>query len=105
MEDPWNVGTAYGNLGIVELAQGNPSEAQVLLQKSVPLFADLAMLGDVAFYLTYLGEAAAALGAIDEAEHHWQDAIRIAHETQALPILLGNLIRLAQLHADRGDIA
>jgi len=105
MEDPWNVGTAYGNLGIVELAQGNPSEAQILLQKSVPLFADLAMLGDVAFYLTYLGEAAAALGAIDEAEHHWQDAIRIAHETQALPILLGNLIRLAQLHADRGDIS
>jgi predicted ATPase/transcriptional regulator with XRE-family HTH domain len=105
LEDPWNVGTAYGNLGIVELAQGNPSEAQMLLQKSVPLIAELGMLGDMAFYLTYLGEAAAALGAADVAEHHWLDALRIAQEAQALPTLLANLIRLAQLHADRGDIA
>lgn len=105
LEDPWNVGTAYGNLGIVELAQGNPSEAQVLLQKSVPLIAELGMLGDMAFYLTYLGEAAAALGTADEAERHWLDALRIAQEAQALPTILGNLVRLAQLHADRGDIA
>jgi len=105
MEDPWNVGTAYGNLGIVELAQGNPSEAQVLLQKSVPLIAELGMLGDMAFYLTYLGEVAAVLGAADEAERHWLDALRIAQGAQALPTLLANLIRLAQLHVDRGDIA
>jgi predicted ATPase len=105
LEDPWNVGTAYGNLGIVELAQGNPSEAQVLLQKSVPLIAELGMLGDMAFYLTYLGEAAVALGAADEAEHHWLDALRIAQEAQALPTLLANLIRLAQLYAEKGDIA
>jgi predicted ATPase/transcriptional regulator with XRE-family HTH domain len=104
IEDPWNVGTAYGNLGIVELAQGNPSEAQVLLQKSVPLFAELGMPGDMAFYLTYLGEAAAALGAADEAERHWLDAVRIAQQAQALPTLLANLIRLAELQAERGDI-
>jgi tetratricopeptide (TPR) repeat protein len=105
MEDPWNMGTAYGNLGIVELAQGNPSEAQALLQKSVPLIAELGMLGDMAFYLTYLGDAAAALGAADEAEHHWLDALRIAQEARALPTLLANLIRLARLHVGRGDIA
>jgi len=105
MEDPWNMGTAYGNLGIVELAEGNPSEAQVLLQKSIPFFANLGMLGDMAFYLTYLGEAAAALGAIDEAEHYWLDAFHIGREMQAFPILMANLIRLAQLHTDRGDIA
>jgi predicted ATPase/transcriptional regulator with XRE-family HTH domain len=104
LEDPWNVGTAYGNLGIVELAQGNPSEARMLLQKSVSLFNDLGMLGDMAFYLTHLGQAAAASGAVDEAEHHWLDALRIAHEARALPTLLANLIRLAQLHADRDDI-
>jgi len=104
VEDPWNVGIACGNLGIIELAQENPSEARMLLQKSVSLLTDLGMLGDMAFYLTHLGEAAAASGSADEAEHHWRDALRIAYEAQALPTLLANLIRLAHLHADRGDI-
>ena len=76
----------------------------MLLQKSVSLFNDLGMLGDMAFYLTHLGQAAAASGAVDAAEHHWLEALRIAHEAQALPTLLANLIRLAQLHADRDDI-
>lgn len=103
-EDPWNLGTAYGNLGIVELAQGNPSEAQNLLQKSIPYFAGLGMMGDVAFYLTYLGEARAELGATDDAEGDWLDAIRIAREAQALPTVLAGLIRLARLRSSRGNL-
>jgi predicted ATPase/transcriptional regulator with XRE-family HTH domain/Tfp pilus assembly protein PilF len=104
VEDPWSVGTAYGNLGIVELAQGNTTEAQAFLEKSISLFTDLGLKGDIALYLTYLGEACAAAGAVHEAEQHWQDGIRIASEAHALPTLLGILIRLASLYADRGDI-
>ena len=103
-EDPWSVGTAYGNLGIVELLQGNASDAQVLLQKSISLFTNLGMLGDVAVYLTHLGEAFAALGALHEAERHWLDSIRIAHEAQAVPVILASLVRLARLHAEKGDV-
>ena len=103
-EDPWSAGTAYGNLGIVELAQGNPTEARNLLQKAVPTFADLGMLGDVAYFMTYLGEAALMQGAADEAESHWLDAICIVRETQALPTLLAILVRLARLRADRDNI-
>jgi len=104
-EDPWSVGTAYGNLGIVELADGNGREAQDLLQKSIPLFADLGMAGDVALYLTYLGDAAAVLGALNEAEAHWLDALRMASEARAVPTVLSNLIRLAQRRADGNEIA
>jgi len=104
-EDAWSVGTAYGNLGIVELADGNGQEAQGLLQKSISLFADVGMVGDVALYLTYLGDAAAMLGALNEAEKHWLDAIRIAYEAQAVPTVLSSLIRLAKRRADANDFA
>lgn len=103
-QDPWAAGTAYGNLGIVELSEGNAQEAQSLLQKSISFFRDLGMRGDVAVYQTYLGEAAFLLGAKKEAEQHWLDAIRIAGEARALPTLLNVLVRLAQLHAERGEL-
>jgi tetratricopeptide (TPR) repeat protein len=104
-EDPWSVGTAYGNLGIVELADGNGREAQGLLQKSISLFTDLGMVGDVALYLTYLGDAFAVLDALDEAEGHWLSAIHLAYQAQAIPTVLSNLIRLAQRQSDANDFA
>ena len=103
-QDPWVAGTAYGNLGIVELSEGNAREAQSLLQQSVSVFTDLGMRGDVAVYLTYLGEAAFLLGAKQEAEQHLLDALRIAAEARALPTLLNVLVRLAQLYAERGEL-
>jgi len=103
-EDPWSVGTAYGNLGIVELARGNSAEAQNLLQKSIPLFADSGMLGDAAYFMTFLGESVLLLGATEDAESYWLDAIRIARETQALPTELAILVRLARLHAGKGNV-
>lgn len=103
-DDPWSVGTAYGNLGIVELAQGNGPAAQTALEKSIAHLTELGMLGDVAFYLAYLGEACAALGAAQEAEDHWLDGIRIARQSQALPTILSNLIRLTRLRANQGDL-
>jgi predicted ATPase/transcriptional regulator with XRE-family HTH domain len=103
-DDPWSAGTAYGNLGIAELGQGNPVEAKALLQMGIPLFADLGMLGDVAYFMNYLGDAAFMLGEIEEAENHWLDAIRIAHENQAWPTALAILVRLAQLYAGRGHL-
>jgi tetratricopeptide (TPR) repeat protein len=104
-EDPWSVGTAYGNLGILELANGNGREAQSLLQKSIALFNDLGLAGDVALYLTYLGDASALLGALSEAESHWLNALRMAYEARAVPTVLSNLIRLAQRRADANDLA
>jgi tetratricopeptide (TPR) repeat protein len=103
-EDPWSAGIAYGNLGIVELEQGNIIEARRLLQKSIPIVADLGMMADVSHFMTYLGETALREGAIEEAESHWLDAIRIAHETQAMPTVLAILVRLAQLDAGRNHL-
>jgi predicted ATPase/DNA-binding XRE family transcriptional regulator len=96
-DDPWSVGTAYGNLGLVDLAQGHGVEAQKDLQISITHFTDLGMLGDVAFYLTYLGETYAMQGDLVNAQRHWWDAVRRAREIESLPNLLANLIRLAQV--------
>jgi tetratricopeptide (TPR) repeat protein len=104
-DDLWSTGTAYGNLGIVELTQGNAMEAKALLQISIPLFADLGMLADVAYFMTHLGDAALLLGAKEEAESHWLDALRLAQETEVLPTVAAILIRFANLYGDRGDIA
>ena len=105
IDDPWTAATAYGNLGLVELAERNHAEARDLLQKSITIFTNMGMNGDVAFYLTYLGEACAAMGAAKEAEGHWLNAVRIAHESQGVPTILANLMRLAKLYAESGDIA
>ena len=102
-DDPWNVGTAFGNLGIVELAQGNAMEAQGTLQESISIFRNLGMMGDVAFYLAYLGDAYALHGDQENAERHWLEAIRNAREIQSQPNVLANLIRLSHARAERGD--
>ncbi|HEY9525816.1 MAG TPA: helix-turn-helix domain-containing protein [Anaerolineales bacterium] len=96
-DDPWSVGTAYGNLGLVDLAQGKAKAAQKELQNSIARFAELSMLGDVSFYLTYLGEAYALQGDLVNAQRHWWDAIRRAQQIESLPNLLANLIRLAEV--------
>jgi predicted ATPase/DNA-binding XRE family transcriptional regulator len=103
-EDPWSLGTAYANLGLVELACGNATQAQDLLKKSISLFIDLGMEGDVAYYLAFLGDAAAGQGTTDAAERHWLNAIHIAQDVKALPALLAALIRLARLRLDNGEI-
>lgn len=99
-DDPWSVGTAYGNLGLVDLAQRHGAEAQKELQSSITHFAKLGMLGDMAFYLTYLGDAYAMQGDLVSAQRHWWDAIRRAREIESLPNILANLIRLAQVKTD-----
>jgi tetratricopeptide (TPR) repeat protein/transcriptional regulator with XRE-family HTH domain len=104
-EDPWTIGTAYGNLGIVELALENWEEAKNLLQKSIPLFNNLGLLGDVAFYMTYLGDAALTMGNKEETENNWLDALRVARDIRALPVVLATMVRLAELHAEGGEIA
>jgi tetratricopeptide (TPR) repeat protein len=96
-DDPWSVGTAYGNLGLVDLAQGKAKAAQKELQNSIAHFTELGMLGDVSFYLTYLGEAYARQGDLGSARHHWWDAIRRAQAIESLPNILANLIRLAEV--------
>jgi tetratricopeptide (TPR) repeat protein len=96
-DDPWSVGTAYGNLGLVDLAQGKAKAAQKELQNGIARFAELSMLGDVSFYLTYLGEAYALQGDLVNAQRHWWDAIRRAQQIESLPNLLANLIRLAEV--------
>ena len=92
-------------MGIVELAQGNLPEALSALQKCIGLFSDLGMQGDVAFYLTYLGEAEAGLGRAEKSEEHWLAAIRLAREAQALPALLAASTRFAGLLAERGELS
>lgn len=104
-EDPWTVGTAYGNLGIVELALENWEEAKNLLQKSISFFNNLGLLGDVAFYMNYLGDAALTMGNKEEAENNWLDALHIARDIRALPVVLATMVRLAELHAEQGEIA
>jgi hypothetical protein len=81
----------------VDLAQGKAKAAQRELQNSIARFAELSMLGDVSFYLTYLGEAYALQGDLVNAQRHWWDAIRRAQQIESLPNLLANLIRLAEV--------
>jgi predicted ATPase len=105
LQDSWTTATSYAGLGLVELAEDHWLEAQAFLQKSIDIFSDLGMKGDMAFYLTYLGDAAHGAGVADDARRHWLEAARLAFEVQALPATLENIVRLAELHSTSGEIA
>ncbi|MFN8444994.1 MAG: tetratricopeptide repeat protein [Caldilineaceae bacterium] len=103
--DRYGVGSAYRSLGIVAQAQNEHSQAIALFQQSLAIFSELGARQDRARALAELGESHFAVGNIEDAERAWQEALRIATETQGSPVVMLALLGFARLHAERGDLA
>jgi tetratricopeptide (TPR) repeat protein len=97
------MGTAYRQLGLVALAEGNLSTAQSLLQKSLELFTGFVTGWDIVRTLTYLGETATASGDLGEARRIYLQALELAQEVQAVPLALDALVGLAYHYTQAGD--
>lgn len=100
----WGMGTAYRFLGLAALAQNKLPEAETLIHYSLDVFNDLVRGWDIVRSLIYLGQAKAATGDWCEARRIFLQALRIAMEAQAIPLVLDTLVGLAYLQAQAGEV-
>lgn len=99
----WGMGNAYRFMGLVDLAQGDNLQAQANFRKSLDIFSDYIVGWDIAISSTYLAEAILLAGDFGEARKIYLDAIRIAREANAVPILLDALAGFANLQILTGE--
>jgi tetratricopeptide (TPR) repeat protein len=101
--DRWGMGTAYRNLGLAALAQGDVTAAQSLIYKSLDVFAGYVTGWDIVQSLVYLGEAVAAAGNWPAARRTFLDALHLAQQAQATSLAMDALVGLAELAAQAGQ--
>jgi tetratricopeptide (TPR) repeat protein len=85
-------------------AQGDHAEAQSLFRESLALFRELGDHLGIAQTLNRLGEATGALGDEPEAWSSFLEALRIATQTQTVPVALDALAGLSTLLAREGAV-
>ena len=97
------MGTAYRNMGLAALAQGNIDEAKSLIHKSLEIFAGVVTGWDIVQSHAYLAKAAAAAGDLSEARQIYLEALPKAMEIRVMSLVLDILVGLAELDARSGE--
>jgi predicted ATPase/transcriptional regulator with XRE-family HTH domain len=97
--DRWSIGTSLRFLGLAALAQGNPTAAQELLRQSLDVHRGVVTGWDIALSLIYLAEAGLVLGDVEGARACYQEALVMAEEAGALPLVEEARAGLARLDA------
>jgi predicted ATPase len=90
-----SIANLLGDLAFVENARGDPERAQELTREGLEIARELDSPMYVAYHLTALGGAVAALGAFAEARRHLLAAVRLTHEARLEPQCLMALCDLA----------
>jgi tetratricopeptide (TPR) repeat protein len=93
----WGMGTAHRFLGLALAEEGQFAEAKNEFQKSLEIFSDYTEGWDIARTLTYLGDVTQHMGDLKEARTFYLNALPLAIQVQAIPIVLDALVGLAQL--------
>ncbi|HMQ29737.1 MAG TPA: tetratricopeptide repeat protein [Chloroflexaceae bacterium] len=101
--DRWSIGTSLRFLGVAALAQGDVARAQSLLLQSLAVHRGVVIGWDIASSLLYLGETELALGDGASARGHFGEALAMAEEAHALPLIEAARSRLAELPSDIRD--
>lgn len=91
--------------GIVAEMQGRYDEARVYYQESLALLVGLGDSWDRCLPLSNLGDVSAALGHVTAARQAYAECLELARNYWTVPIMLMQLIKLAQLLARSGDPA
>ncbi len=103
MDDARGTGFALNNLGIVNCRRGAYDEALRFHRESLRIRRLLNNLWGAAQSLTQMGIVARLMGDEGGSETHLSEALWIAHELQAYPLILDALMELVELYLMRGD--
>jgi predicted ATPase/transcriptional regulator with XRE-family HTH domain len=95
--DRWSIGTSLRFLGLAALLQGKIANAQSLLHQSLAVHRSVVTGWDISRSLLYLGEADLALGDVVGAQEHFREALIMAEEAHAQPLIEEAQLRLAEL--------
>jgi len=90
------------NLGTLDCKRGDYAAAERRFRESLELSAESDDLRRMALTLNRLGKAQIEAGHISEAWASLRRALRLAHQVQALPVLLEGLLHVATLLAREG---
>jgi len=101
--DRWGLGISYRGLGLVAQAQNQHERALESLRESLQIFTDYGFHWDVARVLSEIAQSMLVLGNDSQAEHHWQESLRLAMDTNGILTTIDALVGFAGLLAKRGD--
>ena len=93
----WGMGTAHRYLGLALAEEGQYAEAKNEFQKSLEIFSDYTEGWDIARTLTYLGDVTQNAGDLKEARTFYINALPLAIQAQAIPIVMDALVGLVHL--------
>jgi predicted ATPase/Tfp pilus assembly protein PilF len=100
----WGMGTVYRYLGLLALAQGDLTEAQSFFHQSLHTFGDYVIGWDIARTYTYLGDSVTRSGNLDEAKEIYLAGLRVAKESNSIPLMLRSFAGLAYCALQSGEL-
>jgi non-specific serine/threonine protein kinase len=103
--DPWNIATAYHNLGLLENIQGNYQAARTFLEKSLEIWRGMGPLGKLgrAMALSFLGDVALNQNETEEARSLYEESVVVLKEPGEMNFQAYSIRRLGQLAWREGD--
>jgi len=103
LKDRWGMGTALGQLGSLNLLEGNLTEAEAQLEQSIAIFTELGARWDLAWAVMQLGKLQLHQSDFESAYEFLRRSIRIGLETNATPLVHEAAVELADclLNLDR----
>ena len=98
------VAYGLGDLGSLQLAQGVATSGRAYYQQSLDIFRQMEESFGMIYALSGMGECSAALGEHETAWNYFQQALRQAHSTDAEGWVTSQVLLMAGLRQQRGEV-
>jgi len=104
VKDRWGMGTALGQLGLLDLLEGDLSSAEGQLSQSIVIFTDLGARWDLAWAMVQLGKVYVRKAEFESAREIFEKSIHIAREANTVPLEMEASIELAKCLVAVGEV-
>ena len=104
VKDRWGMGTALGQLGLLDLLEGDLSSAEGQLNQSIVIFTDLGARWDLAWAMMQLGKVYVRKAELEPAREIFGETTHIAREANAVPLEMEASVELAKCLVSVGEV-
>lgn len=98
------MGTALGQLGLLDLLEGDLSSAEGQLNQSIVIFTDLGARWDLAWAMMQLGKVYVRKAELEPAREIFGETTHIAREANAVPLEMEASVELAKCLVSVGEV-
>jgi len=96
LKDRWGMGTALGQLGSLNLIEGELSTGETQLQQSIAIFTELGALWDLAWATTQVGKLYLKNSEFEKASEFLAQAVSLAEKANVIPLAMEARVELAE---------